>query len=73
MVVLEDSTLRSIPTDAADSQQSRSLPAGEITSVSAEFLGWRRIDLDSGETGWVRKSALLPVYSWPTQSAIEGP
>jgi len=65
VVVREDSILRSIPTDVADAQQSRNLPAGEIGRVNETFLGWRRLELDSGETGWVRESILVPVYFSP--------
>jgi hypothetical protein len=65
VVVQTDSVLRSIPTDVADAQQSRTLPAGEIAVVEGEFLSWRKLRLDSGETGWARKTVILPVYRAP--------
>lgn len=65
VVVSEDSILRSIPTDLADAQASRSLPAGEIGRVNGAFLGWLRLELDSKETGWVRADVLVPVYQAP--------
>ena len=65
VVVQSDSILQSIPTDVADVQQSRTLPAGEIAIVEGAFLSWRKLRLDSGETGWVRKTVILPVYRAP--------
>ena len=65
VVVSQDSVLRSIPTEVADTQQSRSLPAGEIGRIDGAFLSWRRIRLDSGETGWVRRSVLVPIHTQP--------
>ncbi len=73
VVVMEDSILRSIPTDVADAQQSRNLPAGEIGRVNETFLGWRRLELDSGETGWVRQSILVPVYFPPEDDQKPNP
>jgi len=65
VVVQTDSVLHSIPTEVSDVQQSRTLPAGEIAVVEGEFLSWRKLRLDSGETGWVRKTVILPVYRAP--------
>lgn len=65
VVVSADSILRSIPTDLADAQASRSLPAGEIGRINGAFLGWLRLELDSGETGWIRTDAIVPVYQAP--------
>jgi hypothetical protein len=62
VVVKSDSILRSIPTDLADAQASRSLPAGEIGRINGSFLSWMRLELDSKEIGWVRADALVPVY-----------
>lgn len=62
VVVQADSVLRSIPTDLADAQASRSLPAGEIGRVKGAFLGWLQLELDSKEIGWVRAGVLVPVY-----------
>ena len=65
VVVQSDSILQSIPTDVSDAQQSRTLPAGEIAIVEGAFLSWRKLRLDSGETGWARKTVILPVYRAP--------
>jgi hypothetical protein len=71
VVVQSDSILQSIPTDVADAQQSRTLPAGEIAIVEGAFLSWRKLRLDSGETGWVRKTVILPVYRAPETIEVE--
>jgi hypothetical protein len=70
VVVQKDSVLQSIPTDVADVQQSRNLPAGEIAVIEGEFLSWRKVRLDSGETGWVRKTVILPVYRAPENGTL---
>lgn len=55
-------TLRSIPTEADASQKTTALPAGSIAIVDREFLGWRRLAFPNGQTGWVRKEDVVPVW-----------
>ena len=62
LVVGRPSTLRSIPTEADTSQKTSSLAAGSIALADKTFLGWRRIAFENGQTGWVRKDDLVPLW-----------
>lgn len=63
-IVGTSSLLRSIPTDL-EQQETKELPAGTIGTIEKEFLGWRLLRLPNGETGWVRRECLVPVYDAP--------
>jgi hypothetical protein len=58
-------TLRSVPTEAATSQKATPLAAGSVARVTKPFLGWRRLEFTSGQTGWVQASDLIPLWSAP--------
>jgi hypothetical protein len=58
--------LRSVPTDAEPAQQQKPLPAGTLIVVEQEFLGWLKVGLPSGETGWLRHGDLVPLYAAPS-------
>lgn len=62
VVVGRAATLRSIPTEADTSQKTSSLSAGSIALADKTFLGWRRIAFENGQTGWVRKDDLVPLW-----------
>ena len=55
-------TLRSIPTEADTTQKTTALAAGSVALVSASFLGWQQLTFDNGQTGWVRKQDLVPLW-----------
>ena len=54
--------LRSIPTDLDSEQQTAALAAGSLCRVEKSFLGWRQISFPNGQTGWVRREALVPLW-----------
>ncbi|GAB5559938.1 MAG: hypothetical protein SynsKO_15850 [Synoicihabitans sp.] len=54
--------LRSIPTDLDSAQQTTPLAAGSLCVIERAFLGWRQISFPNGQTGWVRKEALIPLW-----------
>jgi hypothetical protein len=58
--------LRSLPTDAEPPQQQKPLPAGALVVVERDFLGWVKVDLRNGETGWLRHGDLVPLYAAPS-------
>jgi hypothetical protein len=58
--------LRSIPTDLNAEQQTTALAAGSLSHVEKSFLGWRQVSFPNGQTGWVRREALVPL--WRTQN-----
>ena len=55
-------TLRSIPTEADTTQKTTALPAGSIAIIDRTFLGWVRLSFDNGQTGWVRKDEVVPLW-----------
>jgi hypothetical protein len=61
-VTWQAGTLRSIPTEADTTQKTTSLPAGSIAIVDQTFFGWDRLVFDNGQTGWVRKSEVVPLW-----------
>jgi hypothetical protein len=55
-------TLRSIPTEADTSQKTTTLSAGSVAIVDRTFLGWTHLQFPNGQTGWVRKDDLIPLW-----------
>lgn len=62
VIVARPSTLRSIPTEADTAQKTSPLAAGSIAFADKTFLGWVRLAFDNGQTGWVRKEDVVPLW-----------
>jgi hypothetical protein len=62
VIVSRPSLLRSIPTEADTTQKTSPLSVGSVALVDKTFLGWRRIAFENGQTGWVRKDDLVPLW-----------
>ena len=62
VVVVNSTTLRSIPTDL-DTQKTTSLQAGTLANTDKTFLGWRRLVFPDGQTGWVRAETVVPLWT----------
>ncbi len=62
VIVARATTLRSIPTEADTTQKTSPLAAGSLALSDRSFLGWRRLTFENGQTGWVRKSDLVPIW-----------
>ena len=62
VVVWRAGTLRSIPTEADTAQKTTALAAGSIALVGKTFLGWTQLTFDNGQTGWVRREELVPLW-----------
>lgn len=60
-MLIRTAQVRSIPTEVSE-QILLEAPPGLATVVEKEFLGWRQIRFASGQSGWVRKSELVPLY-----------
>ena len=58
-------SLRSIPTDLDEEQQTTTLAPGSLARVVKRFLGWRQIAFPNGQTGWVRKEELIGLWQKP--------
>ena len=65
-LVAANPILRSVPTDAEPPQQQKPLPAGTLVVVERDFLGWTKVYLRSGESGWLRRGDLVPLYAAPS-------
>jgi len=65
-LVAEQTVLRSVPTDAERAQQQKALAAGTLVVVEQDFLGWVKVGLRGGETGWVRHGDVVPLYAAPS-------
>jgi tetratricopeptide (TPR) repeat protein len=61
-LVWQQTALRSTPTEAGDAQQTVPVPAGSAVLVEKEFLGWRRVSFENGQTGWLRSENLVPLW-----------
>lgn len=55
-------TLRSIPTEADTTQKTTALPAGSVAIEDKTFLGWIRLRFENGQTGWVRRDDVIPLW-----------
>jgi hypothetical protein len=58
--------LRSVPTDAEAAQQQKPLAPGTLVLVERDFLGWLKVDLRGGESGWLRQGDVVPLYAAPS-------
>jgi hypothetical protein len=65
-IVAGEPVLRAVPTDAEPAPQQQPLAAGTLVVVERDFLGWVKIGLRSGETGWLRHGDLVPLYAAPS-------
>ncbi len=62
IVVTQDETLKSVPTDLEVEQIESPLPEGSVGIVVKRFLGWLKIELPNGEQGWARQESFAPLY-----------
>jgi hypothetical protein len=67
-LLVEPAALRSIPTEAAREGISRPLDAGALLRVRGHFLGWRRVECENGEQGWLRAETIAPLFAEPPSS-----
>lgn len=62
VVVARPGTLRSIPTEADTTQKTSPLGAGALALADKTFLGWIRLAFENGQTGWVRREEIVPLW-----------
>jgi hypothetical protein len=55
-------SLRSIPTEADNTQQTTPLAAGTLGVVDNTYLDWVHLSFANGQSGWARKKDLLPLW-----------
>lgn len=62
VLVIRPGTLRSIPTEAETTQKTTVLAPGTMAVADNTFLGWLRLAFENGQTGWVRKEEVVPLW-----------
>ncbi len=62
VVVARPTQLRSVPTEADTAQKTTALAAGSLAFAQREFLGWRQLAFENGQTGWVRKDEIVGLW-----------
>ena len=60
--IAKPTTLRSIPTELDTPQKSAALTSGLVATTDKTFLGWQRLVFPNGQTGWVRRSDIVPLW-----------
>lgn len=60
--VARSGTLRSIPTEVDTAQKTTALAAGAMGLATKTFLGWTQLEFENGQTGWVRKEEIVPLW-----------
>ncbi len=60
--IVKPATLRSIPTELDAPQKSSALTPGLVAISDKTFLGWQRLVFPNGQTGWVRRADLVPLW-----------
>ena len=65
-MVSTNGVLRSVPTQAQSAQAQRPIAAGTVVVQGGKFLGWVRVSLPSGESGWLRAGSVTPLYGDPS-------
>ncbi|MFM7749522.1 MAG: BatD family protein [Opitutaceae bacterium] len=61
-IVARATTLRSIPTEADTAQKTTPLAAGGLALIDRSFLCGHRLAFEGGQTGWVRKEDVVPLW-----------
>jgi len=62
VLVWRAGTLRSIPTEADITQKTSPLAAGSLALSGKTLLGWVQLTFENGQTGWVRREELIPLW-----------
>lgn len=61
-LVWQNTSLRSIPTEADAMQKTAALPTGTLVRVDKEFPGWRHVTLTNGDGGWIRTTDIVMLW-----------
>lgn len=69
VLIWRDTPLYSVPTEAAEEQQTTTLRAGALAKVDRAFLGWRRVELPNAQTGWLRTETFIPLWTRPAAAS----
>lgn len=62
LLVVSQAALLTIPTDLQTEQVSTTVAEGSVAKQDKTFLGWIKIRLPNGESGWLRRENVMPLY-----------
>ena len=62
VIAWREGLLRSIPTEADTTQKTTALAPGSTAIEGRFFLGWIHLTFENGQTGWVRKEDVIPLW-----------
>jgi len=62
-ILIQSANVSPVPTDLVPTEETSPLSAGTVVVGGRPFLGWRKVDGEREISGWVRGSALLPLYA----------
>lgn len=62
-ILVQHVNLSPAPTDLVPTDETSPAVAGSIVQMQRSFLSWSRVAVDADRSGWVRRSAVLPVYA----------
>lgn len=68
LLVLAESPLLTVPTDLQTDQISTTVGEGSVAKRERTFLGWIKITLPNGESGWLRREKTMPLYGKISQT-----
>ena len=60
VMIVDVVPLRSVPTEVQ--QAEKTYPPGSIAHREKEFLGWSKVRMANGDSGWIRTENLVPLF-----------
>jgi hypothetical protein len=64
-ILLTDVNLSPSPTELVPEQETFPATAGSVTLPRSTFLGWQQVAVGTNVAGWLRKNAVMPLYTAP--------
>jgi hypothetical protein len=61
-ILVQGANASPVPTDLVPVEETSPLTAGTVVLTHRMFLGWREVSSEPNISGWIRSSALMPLY-----------
>lgn len=62
-ILVQGANVSPVPTDLVPVEETSPLAAGAIVVTHRTFLGWREVSTTADTSGWIRSSAVMPLYA----------
>lgn len=62
-ILVQGANVSPVPTDLVPVEETSPLAAGAIVVTHRTFLGWREVSTASETSGWIRSTAVMPLYA----------